>query len=199
MRSSVCAIHPWYRRDSGASRAIRHLRTACAAPITPSSPRADYHENRPPLRPYCPLHSSHLCVFRGVAYAFRSARGPVERVLCDANIDKAQVHEIVLIVTSTHIPYIVQLVSDFVNRKEPQKLINPDEAFPYNAAIPAAILTGETSVKTWDLLLDDIKTMGGAPVRFSGGAAEGPIVEGGGRTRASRIEEILRGRHRWCA
>ncbi|KAH8995896.1 Hsp70 protein-domain-containing protein [Lactarius hatsudake] len=51
-------------------------------------------------------------------------------------------------------PCIVKLVSDFFNGKEPNKSINPDEAVAYGTAVQAAILSGDTSEKTQDLLLD---------------------------------------------
>jgi len=57
---------------------------------------------------------------------------------------------------STRIPRIVKLVSDFFNGKEPNKSINPDEAVAYGAAVQAAILSGDTSEKTQDLLLLDV-------------------------------------------
>jgi len=57
---------------------------------------------------------------------------------------------------STRIPKIQKLVSDFFNGKEPNKSINPDEAVAYGAAVQAAILSGDTSEKTQDLLLLDV-------------------------------------------
>lgn len=87
---------------------------------------------------------------------FRSTLEPVEKVLRDSKIDKSNVHDIVLVGGSTRIPRIVKLVSDFFNGKEPNKSINPDEAVAYGAAVQAAILSGDTSEKTQDLLLLDV-------------------------------------------
>jgi heat shock 70kDa protein 1/2/6/8 len=84
---------------------------------------------------------------------FRGTLDPVEKVLRDSKIDKSNVHEIILVGGSTRIPCIVKLVSDFFNGKEPNKSINPDEAVAYGAAVQAAILLGDTSKKTQDLLL----------------------------------------------
>ena len=80
---------------------------------------------------------------------------PVERVLRDSKIDKAYVHEIVLVGGSTRIPCIVKLVSEFFNGKEPNKSVNPDETIAYGAAVQAAILSGEVSEETKDFLLLD--------------------------------------------
>ncbi|KAF8311577.1 heat shock cognate 70 [Clavulina sp. PMI_390] len=90
---------------------------------------------------------------------FRGTLEPVEKVLRDAKIDKSNVHEIVLVGGSTRIPRIIKLVSDFFNGKEPNKSINPDEAVAYGAAVQAAILSGDTSEKTQDLLLLDVSPL----------------------------------------
>ncbi|GBC24424.2 heat shock protein HSS1 [Rhizophagus irregularis DAOM 181602=DAOM 197198] len=87
---------------------------------------------------------------------FCSTMEPVEKVLRDSKIDKSQVHEIVLVGCSTYIPKIQRLVSEFFNGKEPNKSINPAEAAAYGAAVEAAILSGDTSEKTLDLLLLDV-------------------------------------------
>ncbi|KAJ3113127.1 70-kilodalton heat shock protein [Phlyctochytrium bullatum] len=87
---------------------------------------------------------------------FRSTIEPVEKVLRDSKIDKSSVDEIVLVGGSTRIPKVQKLVSDFFNGKEPNKSINPDEAVAYGAAVQAAILAGDTSEKTQDLLLLDV-------------------------------------------
>lgn len=44
---------------------------------------------------------------------------PVEKVLKDAKIDKASVHDVVLVGGSTRIPKVQQLLSDFFNVSGP--------------------------------------------------------------------------------
>ena len=53
---------------------------------------------------------------------FRSTLKPVEKVLCDSKINKANIHKIVLVGGSTRIPRIFELVSDFFNDNEPSVL-----------------------------------------------------------------------------
>jgi len=71
-------------------------------------------------------------------------------------MDKAQVHEVVLVGGSTRIPKVQKLLQDFFNGKELNKSINPDEAVAYGAAVQAAILKGDTSEEVQDLLLLDV-------------------------------------------
>uniref|UniRef100_A0A4W3KCL7 Heat shock cognate 71 kDa protein-like n=1 Tax=Callorhinchus milii TaxID=7868 RepID=A0A4W3KCL7_CALMI len=87
---------------------------------------------------------------------FRGTLEPVEKALRDAKMDKAQIHEIVLVGGSTRIPKIQRLLQDLFNGKELNKSINPDEAVAYGAAVQAAILTGDTSSNVQDLLLLDV-------------------------------------------
>jgi heat shock protein 1/8 len=87
---------------------------------------------------------------------FRSTLEPVEKALRDAKLDKAQIHDVVLVGGSTRIPKVQKLLQDFFNGKELNKSINPDEAVAYGAAVQAAILSGEKHETVQDLLLLDV-------------------------------------------
>merc|ERR1712176_184714 len=88
---------------------------------------------------------------------FKKCVAPIEKVLKDAQLSKAAVHEVVLVGGSTRIPKIQSLLSDFFNGKEPCKSINPDEAVAYGATVQAAILSGaDKSEKLSELLLLDV-------------------------------------------
>ena len=90
---------------------------------------------------------------------FKATLKPVEQVLRDAKVGKAQVDEIVLVGGSTRIPKVQQLLKDFFNGKELNRSINPDEAVAYGATVQAAILTqGEAakSDKLREVLLVDV-------------------------------------------
>lgn len=87
---------------------------------------------------------------------FRACIAPVEKVLQDSGMSKSQVNEVVLVGGSTRIPKVQQLITQFFGGKEPCKSINPDEAVAYGAAVQAAILSGNGSEATKDLLLIDV-------------------------------------------
>ncbi|TEB31233.1 heat shock protein 70 [Coprinellus micaceus] len=148
-----------HKKDLSANpRAVRRLRTACErakrtlSSATQTSIEIDsLYEGIDFYTSLTRARFEELC-----QDLFRSTLEPVEKVLRDSKIDKANVHEIVLVGGSTRIPRIVKLVSDFFNGKEPNKSINPDEAVAYGAAVQAAILSGDTSEKTQDLLLLDV-------------------------------------------
>jgi L1 cell adhesion molecule like protein len=143
---------------AGNPRAMRRLRTACERAKRTLSSAAQTSIEIDSLYEGIDFYTSltrarfeELC-----QDLFRGTLEPVEKVLRDSKIDKANVHEIVLVGGSTRIPRIIKLVSDFFNGKEPNKSINPDEAVAYGAAVQAAILSGDTSEKTQDILLLDV-------------------------------------------
>jgi heat shock protein 1/8 len=143
---------------SSNARALRRLRTACERAKRTLSSAAQTTIEIDSLFEGVDFYTSitrarfeELC-----QDLFRSTMDPVEKVLKDSKIDKGNVDEIVLVGGSTRIPRVQKLVSDFFNGKEPNKSINPDEAVAYGAAVQAAILTGDTSEKTQDLLLLDV-------------------------------------------
>jgi len=148
-----------YKKDlTGNARALRRLRTACERAKRTLSSTAQTSLEIDSLFEGIDFYTSitrarfeELC-----ADLFRSTLEPVEKVLRDSKIDKSTVDEIVLVGGSTRIPKVQKLVSDFFGGKEPNKSINPDEAVAYGAAVQAAILTGDTSEKTQDLLLLDV-------------------------------------------
>merc|ERR1712121_316218 len=82
-----------------------------------------------------------------------------QKVLEDADLQKKEIDEIVLVGGSTRIPKVQQLVKEFFNGKEPSRGINPDEAVAYGAAVQAGVLSGEQDT---DILLLDVNplTMG---------------------------------------
>jgi L1 cell adhesion molecule like protein len=139
-------------------RALRRLRTACEHAKHTLSSAAQTSIEIDSLFEGIDFYSSltHARFEELCQDLFRGTLEPAEKVLRDSKIDKANVHEIVLVRGSTRIPRIVKLVSDFFNGKEPNKSINPDEAVAYGAAVQAAILSGDTSEKTQDLLLLDV-------------------------------------------
>ncbi|KAI9342516.1 heat shock protein 70 [Zopfochytrium polystomum] len=148
-----------HKKDlSSNPRAVRRLRTACERAKRTLSSAANTTIEIDSLFDGTDFYTSitrarfeELC-----QDLFRSTLDPVEKVLRDSKIDKGAVDEIVLVGGSTRIPKVQKLVSDYFNGKEPNKSINPDEAVAYGAAVQAAILSGDTSEKTQDLLLLDV-------------------------------------------
>ncbi|ROT61785.1 heat shock protein 70 [Penaeus vannamei] len=139
-----------YKKDpSENKRSLRRLRTACerAKRTLSSSTQASVEidslfEGIDFYTSITRARFEELC-----ADLFRGTLEPVEKSLRDAKMDKAQIHDIVL---------IQKLLQDFFNGKELNKSINPDEAVAYGAAVQAAILCGDKSEAVQDLLLLDV-------------------------------------------
>jgi len=148
-----------YKKDpSENKRSLRRLRTACerAKRTLSSSTQASVEidslfEGIDFYTSITRARFEELC-----ADLFRGTLEPVEKALRDAKMDKAQIHDIVLVGGSTRIPKIQKLLQDFFNGKELNKSINPDEAVAYGAAVQAAILCGDKSEAVQDLLLLDV-------------------------------------------
>lgn len=148
-----------HRKDiSGNNRAQRRLRSACENLKKALSSSTQASMDLDSLAEGLDFSSTitrarfeDLC-----ADYFRNCLKPVETVLRDSDTTKAQVEEVVLVGGSTRIPKIQQLIRDFFNGKEPCRSINPDEAVAYGAAVQAAILAGDSSDETNDILLLDI-------------------------------------------
>ncbi|KAJ8267109.1 hypothetical protein GJAV_G00138560 [Gymnothorax javanicus] len=148
-----------YKKDiSDNKRAVRRLRTACerAKRTLSSSTQASIEIDS--LYEGVDFYTSITRArFEELnADLFRGTLDPVEKSLRDAKLDKAQIHDIVLVGGSTRIPKIQKLLQDFFNGKELNKSINPDEAVAYGAAVQAAILSGDKSENVQDLLLLDV-------------------------------------------
>ncbi|TKC34577.1 hypothetical protein EI555_004021 [Monodon monoceros] len=139
-------------------RAVRRLRTACerAKRTLSSSTQASLEidslfEGIDFYTSITRARFEELC-----SDLFRSTLEPVEKALRDAKLDKAQVHDLVLVGGSTRIPKVQKLLQDFFNGRDLNKSINPDEAVAYGAAVQAAILMGDKSENVQDLLLLDV-------------------------------------------
>jgi molecular chaperone DnaK len=76
---------------------------------------------------------------------------PVKSALNDANLDKKDVDEVVLVGGMTRMPKIQEEVNRLFG-KEPHKGVNPDEVVAVGAAIQAGVLGGEVK----DILLLDV-------------------------------------------
>jgi L1 cell adhesion molecule like protein len=93
---------------------------------------------------------------------------PVQNALKDANLDLADMDEVILVGGSTRIPAVRELVKKLTG-KEPNMSVNPDEVVALGAAVQAGVLGGEVS----DIVLLDVtplslglETLGGVTTKL---------------------------------
>ena len=85
---------------------------------------------------------------------FRQCMDLVEKVLCDARISKGHVHEVVLVGSSTRIPKLRAMLSEYFGGKDLLKAANPEEIVATGATIQAAIDSdGDSSGALSEVLL----------------------------------------------
>lgn len=90
---------------------------------------------------------------------FKKTIKPVDKVMKDAGLSKAEIHDIVLVGGSTRIPKVVKLLEDYFNGKKASKGINPDEAVAYGAAVQGGVLGGEDGDNLTNVVLLDVNPL----------------------------------------
>ncbi|PHT68705.1 Heat shock 70 kDa protein [Capsicum annuum] len=148
-----------HKKDiSGNPRALRQLRTACERAKRTLSSTSQTTIEIDSLYERIDLYATITRArFEEMSVdLFKKCMEPVEKYLKDSKIDKGQVHDVVLVGSSTRIPKVQQLLQDFFNGKELCKSINPDEAMAYGTIVQAIILSGQGDQKVQDLMLLDV-------------------------------------------
>ncbi len=103
---------------------------------------------------------------------FHSTLKPVKKALRNAELDKSQIDEVILLGGSTHMPEVQALLKEFFVGKVLRKQINPEETVAYSAAVQADVLIGNSSF--FPFLLNEANLSGTTPlslgINASGGA-----------------------------
>jgi molecular chaperone DnaK len=75
----------------------------------------------------------------------------VTKALKDAEIDKKDIHEVIMVGGMTRMPLVLKKVEEFFGKKGNQS-VNPDEVVAVGAALQGAVLAGDSSVQDITLL-----------------------------------------------
>src|SRR5699024_4254151 len=76
---------------------------------------------------------------------------PCKKALKDADLNKSDIDQVILVGGSTRVPKIQEVVKDFFG-KDPSKGVNPDEVVAVGAAIQAGVMSGDVD----DVVLLDV-------------------------------------------
>ena len=79
-------------------------------------------------------------------HLFQRCLPPLTKALFDSNYTKDQIDEVILVGGSTRIPKIPQMLSDFFDGKQINKVVNLDEVVARGATLQAGILAGAQAV-----------------------------------------------------
>ncbi|XP_046568356.1 heat shock 70 kDa protein C-like [Haliotis rubra] len=96
----------------------------------------------------------------------------MQSALDEAYLNRTDIHEIVMVGESSEIPKIQQLVKEFLDGKEPNRGINPEEVVAYGAAVHGRVMAEDGDN---DIILCDssplslgIETIGGVMAKVIG-------------------------------
>ncbi|XP_065210435.1 heat shock 70 kDa protein II-like [Planococcus citri] len=87
---------------------------------------------------------------------FKNSIQLVEEAIQNAEMNKTQIQQVVLVGGSSRIVKIQTMLRDFFDGKDLSKSIDPDKAVAYGAAVQAAILSGVRSKEVLGIVLMDV-------------------------------------------